>query len=62
MLTLKQKTLLDYLKAYYEKEMVFPTFDEIRTKLNIKSKSGVHKLLKSLEEKKLVILRIKLKA
>ena len=54
MLTIKQKTLLDYLKAYYEKEMVFPTFDEIRNKLNIKSKSGVHKLLKSLEEKKYI--------
>ena len=54
MLTIKQKTLLDYLKAYYKKEMVFPTFDEIRTKLNIKSKSGVHKLLKSLEEKKYI--------
>ena len=31
--------------------MVFPTFDEMRYKLNIKSKSGIHKLLKSLEEK-----------
>ncbi len=51
MLTLKQKDLLDYLKSYYSKKMVFPTFDEMRSKLNIKSKSGIHKLLKSLEEK-----------
>ena len=46
----KTKNLLEYLKAYYSK-MIFPTFDEIRINLNIKSKSGVHKLLKSLEEK-----------
>ncbi len=54
MLTIKQKNLLDYLKAYYAKELVFPTFDEIRSQFNIKSKSGVHKLLKSLEEKKYI--------
>ncbi len=54
MLTIKQKTLLDYLKSYHSKRLVFPTFDEIRTKMNIKSKSGVHKLLKSLEEKKYI--------
>ena len=51
MLTVKQKNLLDYLKSYYSERMVFPTFDEMRFKLNIKSKSGIHKLLKSLEEK-----------
>ena len=51
MLTLKQKDLLDYLKSYYSKKMVFPTFDEMRSKLNIKSKSGIHKTPKSLEEK-----------
>ena len=54
MLTVKQKDLLDYLKSYYSEKMVFPTFDEMRYKLNIKSKSGIHKLLKSLEEKKYI--------
>ena len=51
MLTIKQKQLLDYLKLYYSKENIFPTFDEMKKKLNIKSKSGIHKLLSSLEEK-----------
>ena len=51
MLTIKQKNLLDYLKSLLLKKNDFPTFDEIRINLNIKSKSGVHKLLKSLEEK-----------
>ena len=41
MLTVKQKDLLDYLKSYYSEKMVFPTFDEMRYKLNIKSKSGI---------------------
>ena len=30
---------------------IYPTFDEMRNHLNIKSKSGVHKLLLSLEDK-----------
>ena len=51
MLTLKQKQLLDFLIDYYNKNHVYPTFDEMRDFLKIKSKSGIHKLLSSLEEK-----------
>ena len=51
MLTLKQKKLLDYIKIYYAREKLFPTFDEMRNNLSIKSKSGIYKLLSSLEEK-----------
>jgi len=51
MLTLKQKKLLDFLIDYYNKNNVYPTFDEMRDFLQIKSKSGIHKLLSSLEEK-----------
>ena len=51
MLTLKQKKLLDFLVNYYNKNHVYPTFDEMRDFLQIKSKSGIHKLLSSLEEK-----------
>ena len=51
MLTLKQKKLLDYLVDYYNKNHLYPTFDEMRNFLKIKSKSGIHKLLSSLEEK-----------
>ena len=51
MLTLKQKKLLDFLIDYYNKNHVYPTFDEMRNFLQIKSKSGIHKLLLSLEEK-----------
>ena len=51
MLTFKQKKLLDFLIDYYNKNYVYPTFDEMRDFLQIKSKSGIHKLLSSLEEK-----------
>ena len=51
MLTFKQKKLLDFLIDYYNKNNVYPTFDEMRDFLKIKSKSGIHKLLSSLEEK-----------
>ena len=51
MLTFKQKKLLDFLIDYYNKNHVYPTFHEMRDFLQIKSKSGIHKLLSSLEEK-----------
>ena len=51
MLTFKQKKLLDFLVDYYNKNHLYPTFDEMRDFLKIKSKSGIHKLLSSLEEK-----------
>jgi repressor LexA len=51
MLTIKQKKLLDYLKSYYRSKEFFPTFEEMKNNLNIKSKSGIYKLLSSLEDK-----------
>ena len=50
MLTLKQKELLDFIVDYFHSKNIYPTFDEMRKFLNIKSKSGVHKLLSSLED------------
>ena len=51
MLTIKQKKLLDYIKSYYQDRDLFPTFDEMKDNLSIKSKSGIYKLLSSLEDK-----------
>ena len=51
MLTIKQKKLLDYIKSYYQDKDLFPTFDEMKNNLSIKSKSGIYKLLSSLEDK-----------
>ena len=54
MLTLKQKKLLDYIVQYCSSNKIYPTFDEMRNYLNIKSKSGIHKLLLSLEDKGII--------
>ena len=51
MLTIKQKKLLDYIKSYYQDKDLFPTFEEMKNNLSIKSKSGIYKLLSSLEDK-----------
>ncbi len=54
MLTVKQKLLLDYIVSYFNSRGVYPTFDEMRNYLKIKSKSGIHKLLSGLEEKGII--------
>ena len=51
MLTLKQKKLLDYINSYFKKNRIFPTYDEMREALNIKSKSSIHKLISCIEER-----------
>jgi repressor LexA len=54
MLTLKQKELLDFIVDYFSSKNIYPTFEEMRKFLNIKSKSGIHKLLSSLEDKGII--------
>ena len=51
MLTLKQKKLLDFINSYFKKNRIFPTYDEMRKALNIKSKSSIHKLISCIEER-----------
>ena len=51
MLTFKQKKLLDFINSYFKKNRIFPTYDEMRKALNIKSKSSIHKLISCIEER-----------
>ena len=51
MLTPKQKNLLDYINKYFSSKGLYPTYDEMRDALKIKSKSSIHKLISSIEEK-----------
>ncbi len=51
MLTIKQKELLDFIESYYKSSSVFPTYEEMKDALNIKSKSSIHKLISSIEER-----------
>ena len=51
MLTVKQNQLLNYLILRIEKDGVSPSYEEICKKLELKSKSGIHRIVKSLEER-----------
>ncbi|MEI8320940.1 MAG: transcriptional repressor LexA [Alphaproteobacteria bacterium] len=51
MLTKQQLNLLSFMKKYKEKEGIPPSYDEMRQGLGIKSKSGIHALISSLEER-----------
>ena len=51
MLTKKQKTLLDYLNSYIKKNGISPSFEEMKNAVNLKSKTGIHRLIVSLEQR-----------
>ena len=61
MLTKKQKELFDFLKQYIEINEISPSFEEMKRAVNLKSKSGIHRLITSLEERGF-IKRLKHKA
>ena len=51
MLTLKQKELLTFLIDSIERTGISPSYQEICSKLSLKSKSGIHRIVKGLEER-----------
>ncbi len=51
MLTLKQKELLLFIHERLQHEGVPPSFDEMKAALDLKSKSGIHRLITALEER-----------
>ena len=51
MLTLKQKELLLFIHGRLQAEGVPPSFDEMKEALDLKSKSGIHRLITALEER-----------
>tara|TARA_Y100001970_G_C14244035_1_gene866824 strand:+ start:1250 stop:1891 length:642 start_codon:yes stop_codon:yes gene_type:complete len=61
MLTKKQKELFEYLKDYISSNDISPSFEEMKKAVNLKSKSGIHRLITSLEQRG-YIKRLKHKA
>jgi repressor LexA len=61
MLTRKQKELFDYLCEYVSLHSISPSFEEMKEAVNLKSKSGIHRLITSLEQRGF-IKRLKHKA
>ena len=51
MLTRKQYELLKFINGRLEETGVSPSFDEMKDALNLKSKSGIHRLITGLEER-----------
>jgi repressor LexA len=54
MLTAKQHELLMFIHDRLGRTGVSPSFDEMREALDLKSKSGVHRLISALEERKFI--------
>ena len=61
MLTKKQKELFEFLKSYISSNEICPSFEEMKEAVNLKSKSGIHRLITSLEQRG-YIKRLKHKA
>ncbi len=51
MLTRKQHELLSFIQVRLEESGISPSFEEMKEALDIKSKSGVHRLISALEER-----------
>ncbi|MEM7044192.1 MAG: transcriptional repressor LexA [Pseudomonadota bacterium] len=51
MLTQRQHQLLKFIQDYLEQHGVPPSFEEMRSALKLKSKSGIHRLITGLEER-----------
>ena len=51
MLTKKQKNLLVFINKKIRSTGISPSYDEMRSSLNLKSKSGIHRLISALEER-----------
>ena len=51
MLTRKQLELLDFIKTRVDRDGVPPSFDEMKDALDLRSKSGIHRLITALEER-----------
>ncbi|WP_212524636.1 transcriptional repressor LexA [Actibacterium sp. MT2.3-13A] len=51
MLTRKQLELLEFIHKRMQKDGVPPSFDEMKDALDLRSKSGIHRLITALEER-----------
>ena len=51
MLTKKQLQLLEFIHKRLQKDGVPPSFDEMKIALDLRSKSGIHRLITALEER-----------
>ena len=54
MLTKKQKNLLIFINKKIKNSGISPSYEEMKNSLNLKSKSGIHRLISALEKEALL--------
>ena len=54
MLTKKQRNLLIFINNKIRSTGISPSYDEMKNSLNLKSKSGIHRLISALEEREFI--------
>ena len=54
MLTPKQQELLSFIQTRLDEDGVSPSFEEMKEALNLRSKSGIHRLINALEERSFI--------
>lgn len=54
-MTEKQRELYLFIKSYMKEKKISPSFEECRIALGLKSKSGIHRLIRALEERSVII-------
>ena len=54
MLTKKQLDLLSFINARMQRDGVPPSFDEMKSALDMRTKSGKHRMLTALEERRII--------
>ena len=54
MLTRKQQELLSFIDDRLRADGVSPSFEEMKDALQLRSKSGVHRLINALEERRFI--------
>lgn len=53
-LTKLQLACLEFIRSHIDREGVSPSFDEMKDALDLKSKSGIHRLITALEERSFI--------
>lgn len=53
-LTLRQRQCLEFIRDYQREHGITPSYDEMAKALDLKSKSGVHRIIHALRERRFI--------
>lgn len=55
--TARQRDLLQFIISYTDKHGYTPSYDEMKEGLGLRSKSGIHRMIRALEEREIIACR-----